>query len=316
LKEASPVLNPQSAIPNPQSASGLILGAQEAGLRESLRRVSSALAVGRMADQMKTAAAHDRHFAAVDPMGAGGVPGSGGTPALVVSKGVAVIDVVGPLSKGADLYNWLFGTLTYGQLCEQLDSARRDSRVQGVLLRIDSPGGMVAGVSDLCDAILRTRASKPVIACISDLGASCAYQVAACANRVFVDRDGWAGSIGVFVVIDDVSQMYADVGWKVRVFATAADPYKGAGVAGSPITDPQAAEYQRVVDEMGGEMIRAIYEARPRLKTSGMVLPDGRVYLGQDAMLRGLVDAVAAWPDVLAAMQDGDYAAAKAGNVN
>jgi signal peptide peptidase SppA len=278
-------------------ASGMVLGAHERGLRESFRRISAAMAAGR------------KPVAAVDAVGPAEF--SVGTPAPVVSRGIALIDVVGPLSKGADLYNWFFGTLTYGQLVEQLEAARRDVRVQGCLLRIDSPGGTVAGVSDLCDAILRFRSEKTILAAVSDLGASCAYQAASCATRIFADRDGWVGSIGVFVVIDDTSQMFQDAGWKVRVFATAKDPYKGAGTPGTALRDEQAAEYQRIVDEMGTEMIRSIYAARPVLKTSGLKLPDGRVYLGADAVTKGLIDGVAPWADILAAMQEGDLKAEK-----
>lgn len=233
-------------------------------------------------------------------------------PALQVQRGIAVIDVVGPLSKGEDVYNWFFGTLTYSQLVEQVEAARQEGRVQAVLLRIDSPGGHVAGVSDLCEAILRLRAQKPVIAAISDLGASAAYMVAASAQKIFIDTDGWAGSIGVFVVIDDTSKMYQDAGWSVRVFATNRDPYKGAGTPGTALKDEQAAEYQRLVDEMGTEMIRSIYTGRPSLKSSGLKLPDGRIYMGRDAQAKGLVDGVASWRTVLDAMQAGDLTAAKA----
>ncbi len=281
-------------------ASGMVLGAHEGGLRDRFRGISAAIAAGR------------KPAAAVDAVGPAEF--AAGTPAPTVSRGIAVIDLVGPLSKGADLYNWFFGTLTYPQLVEQLEAARRDVRVQACLLRIDSPGGTVAGVSDLCEAILRFRASKPVVAAISDLGASCAYQAASCATRIFADSDGWAGSIGVFVVIEDVAQMYQDAGWKVRVFATSKDPYKGAGVPGTAMKDEQAAEYQRMVDEMGVEMIRSIYAARPALKTSGLKLPDGRVYLGADARAKGLIDGVAAWRRVLETMQSGDLAAERIGN--
>ena len=294
-----PSPNRQSEIGNRQSAAaqaaGLVLGAQEAGLRDCWRRI------------------HAARLAGCSPLAGGGPLGQGGpaefgrqTPALQVRGGVAVIDVVGPLSKGEDLYNWFFSTLTYGQLGEQVGQARREARVRSVLLRIDSPGGTVAGVSDLCEAVLACRREKPVVAAISDLGASCAYQVASCATRVFCDRDGWSGSIGVFVVIDDVSRMFQDAGWSVRVFSTERDAYKGAGVTGTAVTTEQADDYQRMVDDLGGEMIRAIYEARPALRTAGMKLPDGRVYLAEDAFSKGLIDAVAPWNEVLEAMQDGD----------
>ena len=291
---------PQATEPAATSSSGLILGAHEGGLRDCLRKVFAA------------------SFAGCQPFGLVGALGQQGpaafaerVPAVQVVQGTAVLDVVGPLSKGEDLFNWFFGTLTYPQLVEQVNQARRDVRVQAVMLRIDSPGGSVAGVSDLCEAVLACRAEKPTVAAISDLAASCAYQVAACAERVFCDRDGWAGSVGVFLVVDDLSRLYQDLGWTVRVFATERDPYKGAGVPGTAISSEQADDFQRMADELGGEMIRSMFEARPTLRTSGLKLPDGRVYLAEDARRRGLIDAVASWQQVLAAMTGGDLLAEK-----
>jgi len=280
-------------------AAGLLWGAHEAGLRECWRRIHAA----------RLAAAAVKLTAPAVAVGAG----SGGlferpTPALTVARGVAVVDVVGPLSKGADLYNWLFGTLTFGQLAELVDAARRDVRVTALMLRVDSPGGTVAGVSDLVEAVAACRAAKPVVAAVSDLAASCAYQVAAQAGLITVDTDGWVGSIGVYLVIDDLSRLYEDLGVAVRVFASERDPYKGGGTPGTPISPEQADDWQRMVDEMGTEMIRSIFAGRAALRTAALRLPDGRVYMGADAVARGLADAVASWPAVLAALQDGDFA--------
>lgn len=289
---------PAETTPAASAPSGLMLGADERGLRECLRKV------------------HAARLAGCQPFGIVGALGQQGpaafadrVPALQIVRGVAVIDVVGPLSKGEDLYNWFFGTLTYPQLVEQVEQARREARVESVMLRIDSPGGTVAGVSDLCEAIVGCRGTKPVVAAVSDLAASCAYQVAACADRIFCDRDGWAGSVGVFLVVDDLSRLYQDLGWTVRVFATERDPYKGAGIEGTAVTIEQADDFQRMADELGGEMIRSMFEARPALRTGGMKLPDGRVYLAEDARARGLIDGVASWRAVLEAMTEGDRTA-------
>ena len=286
--------------------SGVLLGAHEAGLRDCWRQVHAARLAGCVPLGPTTAEGRAAAPLPTGPMGAGMLSGGGQTPAVLVNRGIAVVDVVGPLSKGEDLYNWFFGTLTYGQLVEQVDQARRDVRVQALMLRIDSPGGTVAGVSDLCEAILAFRAAKPVVAAVSDLAASCGYQVACCANRIFADRDALIGCIGTLLVIDDVSRMYQDAGWTVRVFATERDPYKGEGMPGAPLTAEQADDFQRLVDQLGGEFIRSIYETRPAMRTGGMKLPDGRVYLAEDAVAKKLIDGVASWPKVLAAMQEGD----------
>ena len=82
-----------------------------------------------------------------------------------------------------------------------VEQAAEDPVVAAILLRVDSPGGTVAGVSDLAEAVYAARKVKPVSAYISDLGASAAYYIASQAQRLYADSDALVGSIGVYSVV-------------------------------------------------------------------------------------------------------------------
>ncbi len=238
---------------------------------------------------------------------------AGGTPRPAVRRGVAVIDVAGPLSKTETIYNWWFGTLTYPQLVEQINAALADRRVKAVLLRADTPGGTVAGVSDLADAIAAARRSKPVVAYVSDMAASAGYYAASQADRIVGDADALVGSIGTILIVDDFSKAFEQMGIETKVYSSGGDPYHAEGTVGTEITAEQGKDFQRVVDELGEIFIQAVHRGRPSLKGSTLKLPDGRVYVGQKAVELGLMDAVAGFDEVLAAMQEGDLTATRAG---
>src|SRR3989338_3982133 len=84
-----------------------------------------------------------------------------GKPFSIVN-GIAIIPVHGPLSKRSGIFDAYFGFTSYELLSESVQEALDDSDVSAILLDIDSPGGEVAGLFDLCDQIYAARKIKPV----------------------------------------------------------------------------------------------------------------------------------------------------------
>ena len=207
-----------------------------------------------------------------------------------IQDGIAVIDIAGVMMKGESMYSWWFGSPTIPQIERQVRDAAADAAVNTILLRIDSPGGTVAGTSDLADAVFEARKQKPVIAYISDLGASAAYYVASQADRIYCDTDAMVGSIGVYLVIPDFSKYYEEEGIKIHVIR--AGENKGAGTPGAPVTDAHIAEFQREVDQLNEMFVEAVSRGRGWTVERASKLNDGRVHVGRYAVDLGLVDAV------------------------
>ena len=89
-----------------------------------------------------------------------------------VDGGVAVIDMIGPFTKFGSSFSSNPGTL---QLRRAVRSAVSEQTIEAIVLRIDSPGGAVAGLDDLAQAVAKASRVKPVVAFIEDLCASAAY---------------------------------------------------------------------------------------------------------------------------------------------
>ena len=219
--------------------------------------------------------------------------------------GVALITITGFLSKHLGVFDRLFGGVTIGDIEAQVRAAAADQSINASLLVIDSPGGTVAGMSDLADAILEHRKIKPIVAYVSDLAASGGYYAASMTDRIVADRDAIIGSIGVFVVLPDMSAGALAEGVTVHVIRSG--QFKGIDTPGAVISPEALEDLQRVVDEMAGVFVADVARGRgQRLPLPAVeALADGRVYVGAAAVELGLIDEIGTLNETLETLRAG-----------
>lgn len=205
----------------------------------------------------------------------------------VTDDGVAVIDICGSMMKHVS--SLMEGCSTV-RVRQQLRMARTDPTVRAVALRIESPGGTVAGTGELAADIVALGSEKPCYAYIEDLGASAAYWVASQASKVYANSTALVGSIGTYAVIVDQSAAAEAAGVKVHVVK--AGEMKGMGTPGTVVTDEQLSEMQRVVSGLNEQFVSAVSKGRriPMKRMAGIA--DGRVHLAQAAQELGLLDGI------------------------
>lgn len=211
----------------------------------------------------------------------------GDTEYEVTRDGVAIVPLHGSLMKHASSFSANTSTVAARR---QIRAAARDEMVAGILLHIDSPGGTVAGTHDLAADIREVAKSKPVYAYCEDLCASAAYWLACQASRVYANESAVIGSIGVFSVLYDFSKAAESDGVKVHVVKFGA--MKGAGVAGTEVTDEQLAEFQKLVNAYGEDFVNTVAAGRKISRAVAEQLADGRVHKGQAAVDLKLIDGV------------------------
>lgn len=157
---------------------------------------------------------------------------------------VAVLDVMGPLDQRGGW--WWDG---YDSITDRAREAFSDTRVDAVVLQIDSPGGVCAGNLACARAIraLADETRKPLVAHADTWATSAAYAIACAADRITVTEDGAVGSVGVIATVYDRTKMTADAGLDVRVVRSGnlkADPHPDVALTDASVSRVRA----RVMD--------------------------------------------------------------------
>ena len=109
---------------------------------------------------------------------------------------VAVIELDGVIASSSES-NFFAKEANAANMLKSLKLAKEDSEIQGVILKINSPGGTVAMSQNIYNQIINIRENKPVIAVMDDVAASGGYYIASAADRIIAQDGTLTGSIGV-----------------------------------------------------------------------------------------------------------------------
>lgn len=174
-----------------------------------------------------------------------------------------------------------------------LKNAFKDKNTQGVILRINSPGGSPVQAGYINDEIQRLRAKYPDIplyAVIEDICASGGYYVAVAADKIFVDKASIVGSIGVLMNGFGFTGTMEKLGIERRLLT--AGENKGFLDAFSP-SNPQQQKYaQGMLNDIHQQFIQVVKKGRGnRLKDKPGIF-SGIVWTGQKSIDLGLTDAL------------------------
>ena len=180
-----------------------------------------------------------------------------------------------------------------------LEQAREDEEVKAVVLEIDSPGGEVTASDVIYNAVVRTRAKKPVVVYMDSLSASGGYYVA-CGGKFLMASDTTiTGSIGVIIQTFNYEQLFNKVGLASVVFKSGRfkDMLNGA----RPIT-PEEREYVQSFVMKTYDKFLGIVAKERNLPAEGLRsgIADGRILSGRDAYDNKLIDGLGQIEDAFA----------------
>jgi protease-4 len=204
----------------------------------------------------------------------GGLPGG--------SK-VAIVEVEGIIGAGAA------GGVDGDAVVRALDEYRDSASVAAIVLRVNSPGGVVAPTQEIFSAVERVRAAgKPVVASLGSVAASGGYYVAVAANRVYASPGTLTGSIGVVMQLANVEGLLKKVG--VEYVVVKAGAYKDIGSFARAMKPEERQVLQALLDDVYGQFVKAVAERRGLDEKTVLGFADGRVYSGQQALALKMVD--------------------------
>jgi protease-4 len=181
----------------------------------------------------------------------------------------------------------------------ELREYRRDSSIKGYVLVVNSPGGEVAPSQSIYHELTRVREEGyPVVAVIGSVGASGAYYAALGADTILAMPGSLIGSIGVLMEFPNFEELLDKVGLRYEVIKSA--EHKDLGSPYREVTDEERRLLQGVVDDVYGQFVEAITEARGLSRDSVARVADGRLLSGREAVEYGLIDGEGTLVDAIA----------------
>ena len=217
----------------------------------------------------------------------------GGDGAAVFGGRVAVVEVEGII-------------LDVETLLRDLRAHRDNPLVRAVVVRINSPGGVVGPTQEVHDAVVRLRqAGKPVVASLGAVAASGGYYIATAADEIYANPGTLTGSIGVIMQMPNVEALMKRVG--VDWVVVKAGTYKDLGNPGRPMTAEERRVLQALLDDVHGQFIAAVAEGRKLEREEVARFADGRIFSGTQARALNMVDTLGSLEDaILAAARRAD----------
>jgi protease-4 len=195
----------------------------------------------------------------------------------------ALVDIKGVIAPGSDA--------SADKVALALQAAFKDKGTQGVVLRINSPGGSPVQAQGIFDEIRRLRVKHPGIplyAVVEDLCASGGYYVAAAADKIYVAKGSIVGSIGVRMDSFGVVGLMEKLGVESRLITAGKnkallDPFQ-------PLQESHKQIVVELIDEIHNQFIAAVREGRGKRLKETPDMFSGLIWTGVKSVELGLAD--------------------------
>jgi protease-4 len=171
---------------------------------------------------------------------------------------------------------------------DTLDAVKRDPQVKSVVLRIESPGGSSMAADVMWRAVSELAKKKPVIVSMGTVAASGGYYIASPAQEIFAEPLTVTGSIGVFYGKADLSGLMQKVGVSFDTYKTA--PRADAESLFRPFTEDEKQALAIKIHQFYDMFLERVSQGRHMKKEDVDAVGEGRVWTGQEALDRKLVD--------------------------
>lgn len=176
-------------------------------------------------------------------------------------------------------------------IVRELNEHRENPSVRAVVIRVNSPGGVVAPTQEIYSAIQRVRKSgKPVVASLGSVAASGGYYVATAADRIYASPGTLTGSIGVIMQMANVEGLLKKVG--VDLVVVKAGQYKDIGNFARAMTPEERRILQSLLDDVYNQFVDAVARGRKLDRATVEAFADGRIVSGKQAQQLKMIDAL------------------------
>lgn len=174
---------------------------------------------------------------------------------------------------------------------ENIEKAKTDTNIKGVLFVVDSPGGAVAPSVEVAYAIKELKQIKPVVVYASGVIASGSYYASIWADKIIANPGSMVGSIGVIMQGVNTKELMDKIG--IQTQTVKAGKYKESGTPTRKWTEFEEKQLQSVIDDTYNMFITDVATARNLDIKNYTSFADAKIFTSKQAKDVGLIDEVA-----------------------
>lgn len=217
-------------------------------------------------------------------------------------KTVKVLDIGGVISasKKATGYN-------HYKFLEELYNIKKDDKISGAILRINSPGGSAGASSELAREIENLNSEKPTLISISDMCCSGGYMAAVAGKEIWASPMALVGSIGVIIQAPDLQKLSEKIGFKMRVIKSS--EMKDIGSPFRDMTQREKEIFQELINEGYEDFFEYVIGKRPQILGENVdeteaknkikeTIATGAIFTANQALKNHLIDKIGTYFDV------------------
>jgi protease-4 len=183
---------------------------------------------------------------------------------------------------------------------ESLEELSKNEKVKGIIIRVNSPGGVITPTKEIFDYI--QTINKPVYASMESVAASGGYYVSAACDRIFAMPTTITGSIGVIMQLSNYEKLMNTIG--IKNFSLKSGEFKDIGSPDREMTEAEKQILMTTVMDMYEQFIEDIQKRRNMDEAVLRAQADGRVFTGKRAFDMGFVDNLGSRRDAFEEMKN------------
>jgi len=180
---------------------------------------------------------------------------------------------------------------------KQLYDFKKNDRIKAIVLRVDSPGGVVGPSQEIHDAVQKVNAAKKVVVSMGSVAASGGYYISAPATLIYANPGTITGSIGVLMKLSNIEGLMGKIGMKSFTLKTG--QFKDSGSPFRTMTPAERAILQGVIDTTHRQFVQAVAVGRKLPFEVVATIADGRIISGEQAKELKLVDRLGTLQDAI-----------------
>jgi len=201
-----------------------------------------------------------------------------------VGDKVGIVNIIGPI-------------VSSEETIKELEKFRSRNDVSAILVRIDSPGGLVAPTQEIYEKIKLIKQEKPIVASMGSVAASGGYYISLGADSIIANPGTIVGSIGVIMNYPVMTELLNKVGIDFETIKSG--ELKDVGSYSREVTKADREHLNDMVLDMYKQFVDAVTQNRSLSEEEVLKIADGRVFTGRQSKELGLIDVIGTFDDAI-----------------